>query len=59
MGSFGGGTISLVGAVAVISAPLMITGAILGLSSTLTRLFINSDKEENPIISVFNKLYNA
>jgi hypothetical protein len=57
-GSVGSGTISLLGAASVISAPLAIAGAILGLSATLSGLVNSKVKAEQPIISVFKKLYN-
>lgn len=59
VGGIGGGAISLLGAASVISAPLAITGAIMALSATLTGLVNNREKDEQPIISVFNKLYDA
>lgn len=58
-GGIGSGVITLAGAVSVISVPLTITGAILGLSATLTGLINSKEKEEQPIISVFNKLYKT
>jgi hypothetical protein len=53
------GAIGLASAVTILSAPLIIAGAILALSSTLTGLVNSKDRVEQPIISVFNKLYNA
>lgn len=58
-GGIGSGSIALVSAVTVISAPLIIAGAILGLSTTLTGLVNGKDKKEDIIISVFKKLYDA
>jgi len=59
IGSLGSGSISLMGATSVISAPLAITGAILGLSAALTGLVNSKKKEEDIIISVFKKLINV
>ncbi len=58
-GGVGGGVITLASAVTVISAPLIITGAVLGLSATLTGIVNSKDKNEDIIISVFKKLYDA
>lgn len=58
-GGIGGGSIALASAVTVISSPLIIAGAILGLSTTLTGLVNGKEKKEDIIISVFKKLYDA
>lgn len=55
----GSGTIALASVVTVVAAPLQIFGAALALSATLTGLVNGKDKEEQPIISVFHKLYNS
>lgn len=55
----GSGAIALVSTASVVSAPVMITGAVLALSATLTGLVNKKDKGEQPIISVFNKLFKA
>ena len=59
IGSFGSGSISLLGATSVISAPLAITGAALGLSATLTGLVNSKEEKEDIIISVFKKLHSS
>ncbi len=56
---FGGGTIALASAMTVVAAPLQILGAALSLSATLTGSVNSEKKEEQPIISVFHKLYNG
>lgn len=53
------GTIALASVITVVAAPLQIFGAALALSATLTGLVNGKDKEEQPIISVFHKLYDA
>lgn len=58
-GSVGSGVVSLLGAVSVISATVNITGAVLGLSAALTGLINSKGNSEQPIISVFKKLYTA
>lgn len=55
----GGGVITLASTVTVISAPLVITSAVLALSATLTGIVNGKDKHEDIIISVFKKLYDA
>ncbi len=57
--SVGGGAITLVAAITVVSAPLLIASAILGLSATLTSTVNSKDKNEDIIVSVFKKLYEA
>lgn len=58
-GGVGSGTIGVLAATSLISAPLAIAGAIMALSATLTGLVNSNEAEEQPVISVFNKLYNA
>ena len=53
------GTIALVSVMTVVAAPLQIIGAALAISTTLTGLVNSKDKVEQPIISVFHKLYDA
>ena len=57
--ALGVGAIALTAAVSVVAAPLLITGAILTLSSTLTGLIKTKSKKEHPVISVFLKLHQA
>lgn len=55
-GNISAGVIGVLGVTTVISSPIAMTvGALLGLTSTLTGL-LSSEKSNNPIISVFNKL---
>jgi len=58
-GTIGGATIGLLSAVTVVSAPLVIAGAVLGLSTALTGLINSKDANEDIVISVFKKLHNA
>ncbi len=58
-GSIGSGAIRILGAASLVSAPIQIIGAIMGLSSILVSLFNEGKSVEQPIISVFNKLYKA
>lgn len=58
-GGLGSGTIALAAVMTVVAAPLQIFGAALGISTTLTGLVNSKDKEEQLIISVFHKLYDA
>lgn len=55
----GSGTIALASILTVVAAPLQILGAALAISTTLTGLVNSKNKEEQPIISVFSKLYSA
>ena len=59
VGSIGSGAFRVLGAASLISAPLQIIGALVGLSSTLIALFNKTVVAEQPIISVFNKLYKT
>lgn len=55
----GSGAIGLASAISVVSAPVLITGAMLALSATLTGLINKKEKGEQPIISVFTKLFKT
>lgn len=55
----GSGAITLAAAITVVSAPLLIASAVLGLSATLTSIVNSKGKNEDLIISVFKKLYDA
>lgn len=52
----GAAGITLLGATSVISAPLAVTGAALGLSASLGAILSSKTKDENTIISLFKKL---
>lgn len=52
----GGGGISLLGSMVLVSAPVTIAGAALGLSGTLLSLFKSKELEGSPVINVFSKL---
>ncbi|MDP2235687.1 MAG: hypothetical protein Q8J88_04555 [Bacteroidales bacterium] len=58
-GGIGGGVITIANSITVISAPLLIASAVLGLSATLTSIVNEKNKNEDIIISVFKKLYGA
>lgn len=55
-GSIGGGIISILGTVSVISAPLAFTGALLSFAPSLVGLLRDRTDEKNSIISIFSKL---
>jgi len=55
-GGIGGGVIGILGMVSVISAPLALTGALLGFAPSLTGLLSDKEEDRNSIISVFSKL---
>lgn len=59
VGGVGSGLIRVAAAIVVVSSHIQFIGAALGLSSVLLALFKKQEKEEQPIISVFKKLYNA
>lgn len=52
----GGGVVATIGGAVVLSAPITIFGAALGLSSTLFNLLNSGSINEDPIISVFKQL---
>ena len=56
LSGIGSAGIALLGATTVISAPLSITSAILGLSASLGAMLNNKTKDENTIISLFQNL---
>ncbi len=57
--TLGGGIIGILGTASVISAPLAITGAVLGFVPTLLDVFKGSNNNnEDAIISVFSKIIN-
>lgn len=58
-GEVGGSAITFAAAITVVSAPLLIASAVLGLSATLTSIVSSKEKNEDIIISVFKKLYDA
>jgi len=59
VGGIGGAAIGLASAITVVSAPLTIAGAVMVLSVSLTGLVNSKSKNEDIIISVFKKLYDA
>jgi len=52
----GGAGISLLGTMILVSAPVTITGAAMGVSGALSSLFKSKELEGNPVINVFSKL---
>lgn len=54
-----GGGIALASAVSVVSTPLMIAGALLGLSSTLVSIINPRQKNIDPVISLFSSFYKS
>jgi len=59
VGGVGCAAIALASVITVVSAPLVITGAVMGLSATLTGLVNSKSKNEDIVISMFKKLYDA
>ncbi|MDP2947637.1 MAG: hypothetical protein Q8N88_05995 [Nanoarchaeota archaeon] len=59
VGGVGSSTIALASLVTVVSAPLILTGAVLALSATLTSLVNDKERTEDTIISVFNRLFST
>lgn len=60
IGNIGGATIALASTIfSTISAPLIIAGGVMALSATLTGLVNDKSKDEDIIISMFKKLYDA
>ena len=55
-GGVSGAAIGVIGAASVVAAPILIIGAALTLSSTLTSIINTKDKGETTVLSVFNRL---
>ncbi|WP_418662261.1 hypothetical protein, partial [Alistipes putredinis] len=55
-GGIGGGIISILGTISVISAPLALTGALLSFAPSLVSLLSDKTEAKNSVISIFNKL---